>query len=98
MSFSLPFCKRARIRFGDRVETVDPTYRIVDFGLEYQDGTIDSIAVGGNFHHLAEWTGSTDDAATTAQADAVVDTLERGVAVVRAAAAADAAASEATAS
>ncbi len=102
MSFSIPFCKRARIRFADRVETVDPTYRIVDFGLEYTDGTIDSVAVGGNFHHLAQWTGSdaesqAQDAATAAQADAVVETLERGVAVVRAAAAADAA-SEPTAS
>jgi hypothetical protein len=99
MSFSIPFCKRARIRFADRVETVDPTYRIVDFGLEYQDGTIDSVAVGGNFHHLSEWTGnSDDDAAITAQADAMVDTLERGVAVVRAAAAADAATTDPVAS
>lgn len=69
MSFSIPFCKRARIRFADRVETVDPTYRIVDFGLEYTDGTIDSVAVGGNFHHLAEWTGnSSDDAEVDAPA------------------------------
>ncbi len=70
MSFSIPFCKRARIRFADRVETVDPTYRIVDFGLEYTDGTIDSVAVGGNFHHLAEWTGNAGDEGTSSDTPA----------------------------
>ena len=76
MSFSIPFCKRARIRFADRVETVDPTYRIVDFGLEYTDGTIDSVAVGGNFHHLAEWTGNTGDEATPSDTPASEPTAE----------------------
>ena len=46
MYLPIPFCKRARIRFAEPVETVVPTYHIRDFGLEYQDGSIDSIAVG----------------------------------------------------
>lgn len=46
MYISIPFCKRARIRFAEPVETVVPTYHIRDFGLEYQDGSIDSVAMG----------------------------------------------------
>ncbi len=46
MYIRIPFCKRARIRFAEPVQTVVPTYHIRDFGLEYQDGSIDSIAMG----------------------------------------------------
>ena len=60
MSLPIPFCDRARIRLFDKVETVDDTYRIRDVGLEYQDGTIDSIAVGGNFTTLSGWCGLKD--------------------------------------
>lgn len=61
MSLPIPFCDRARLRLFDKVETVDDTYRIRDVGLEYQDGTIDSIAVGGNFTTLSGWCGLKDD-------------------------------------
>ena len=61
MSFPIPFCDRARIRLFDKVETVDDTYRIRDVGFEYQDGSIDSIAVGGNFTSLAGWCGLKDE-------------------------------------
>ena len=46
MYLPIPFCKRARIRFAEPVETVVPSYHIRDFGLEYQDGSIDSVALG----------------------------------------------------
>lgn len=32
------------------VETVDPQYNIVDCGIQYPDGAIDSVVVGGSFH------------------------------------------------
>ena len=46
MYIPIPFCNRARIRFAEPVETVGPSYHIRDFGLEYQDGSIDSVALG----------------------------------------------------
>ena len=42
----------AHLRFFDRVETTDPQYDIVDVGLQYDDGGIDSVAVGGSFYSL----------------------------------------------
>ncbi len=61
MRFKLPFNDRVRVRLFEKVETVDDSYRIVDTGLEYQDGSIDSIAVGGNFTTLSSWCGSDKD-------------------------------------
>ena len=61
MKLPIPFCDRAKIRLFEKVETVDDTYRIVDTGLEYQDGTIDSIAVGGNFTTLSGWCGQKNE-------------------------------------
>ena len=57
MRFKLPFNDRVRVRLFEKVETVDDTYRIVDSGLEYDNGRIDSIAVGGNFTTLSSWCG-----------------------------------------
>ena len=56
MRFNLPFNDRIQVRLLERVETVDAQYDIVDLGLEYNDGTIDSIAVGGSFTSLKRWT------------------------------------------
>ena len=39
------------IRLFERVETVNGTYDIYDVGVEQEDGTIDSIAVGGSFSY-----------------------------------------------
>ena len=57
MRFKLPFNDRVHVRLFEKVETVDDTYRIVDTGLEYDDGSIDSVAVGGNFTSLSSWCG-----------------------------------------
>jgi len=57
MRFKLPFNNRVHVRLFEKVETVDDSYRIVDTGLEYNDGSIDSIAVGGNFSSLSSWCG-----------------------------------------
>ena len=61
MRFKLPFNNRVHVRLFEKVETVDDTYRIVDTGLEYQDGSIDSVAVGGNFSSLSSWCGAKDE-------------------------------------
>ena len=61
MRFKLPFNNRVHVRLFEKVETVDDTYRIVDSGLEYTDGSIDSIAVGGNFSSLSSWCGVNDE-------------------------------------
>ena len=60
MRFPIPFNDRMKVRLFEKVETVDDTYRIVDTGLEYQDGTIVSIAIGGNFTTLSGWCGLKD--------------------------------------
>lgn len=56
MRFKLPFNDRTTVRLFERVETVDAQYDIVDVGLEYDNGRVDSIAVGGSFHSLKKWT------------------------------------------
>jgi len=56
MRFKLPFTDNVTVRICERVETVDPQYDIVDTGLEYATGRIDSIAVGGSFSSLKKWT------------------------------------------
>lgn len=64
MYIPIPFCKRARIRFAEPVETVVPTYHIRDFGLEYQDGSIDSVALGVS---LVDRSASKDDDGTNSR-------------------------------
>ena len=61
MRFKLPFNNRVRVRLFERVETVDAQYDIVDCGLEYKDGSIDSIAVGGSFASLKSWTSPSEN-------------------------------------
>lgn len=56
MRFKLPFNDRTTVRLFERVETVDAQYDIIDVGLEYDSGRIDSIAVGGSFSSLKSWT------------------------------------------
>ena len=56
MRFKLPFNDRTTVRLFERVETTDPQYDIVDCGLEYDNGRIDSVAVGGSFSSLKSWT------------------------------------------
>ena len=56
MRFQLPFNDDITVRLFERVETTDSQYDIVDCGLEYEDGSIDSLAVGGSFSSLKKWT------------------------------------------
>ena len=61
MRFKLPFNNRVHVRLFERVETTDPQYDIVDCGLEYKDGSIDSVAIGGSFTTLKGWTSDTSE-------------------------------------
>ena len=69
MYIPIPFCDRARIRAFNRVETVNPSYDIVDVGLEYKDGSIDSIAVGGSFNTLRRMCSKDSKSDTSASKD-----------------------------
>ena len=44
--------RKTQVRLFDRVATVDDQYDIFDVGLQYEDGGIDSVAVGGSFYSL----------------------------------------------
>jgi len=68
------------IRLFERVETVNGTYDIYDVGVEQEDGTIDSIAVGGSFSYAKSLIKKAEDkkaarkakeAAEAPEADAV---------------------------
>ena len=39
-------------RIFEPVKTEDSQYNIVDLGVQYEDGGIDSLAVGGSFYSL----------------------------------------------
>ena len=49
------------IRALERVETSDTQYDIVDFGVEYGDGSIDSMVVGGSFATLKRLANKADE-------------------------------------
>ena len=53
MRFKIPG-RDTHVRFFEPVKTNTP-YRFVDLGIEYTDGTIDSIAIGGSFASLERW-------------------------------------------
>jgi len=57
------------LRTFDKVETVDRQYNIVDVGIQYEDGDIDSLAVGGSFHSLKRAIGNMNSNADAAATD-----------------------------
>ena len=65
-----------KARIAQFVETEDPQYDIIDFGIQHPDGGIDSLAFGGSFYSLKKAIKSVNDR-TDAQAavtpGAVVD-------------------------
>jgi len=65
MRFKLPFNSNVTVRAFERVKTVDPQYDIIDVGLEYSTGRIDSLAVGGSFSSLKSWTAPKDSSGDT---------------------------------
>lgn len=50
MRFRIPG-QQVCVRLFERVETVDNQYDIFDVGIEQEDGSIDSVVVGGSFSY-----------------------------------------------
>ena len=57
------------LRLFDDVATVDEQYNIVDVGIQYEDGAIDSLAVGGSFHSLKRAVNNMNSNADAAATD-----------------------------
>ena len=67
--FKLPLFKANRqVRLLERVETKDPQYDIFDVGIQHEDGSIDSVVVGGSFASIKRW-ASQDQHVENARAD-----------------------------
>ena len=60
MRFQIPG-KDVRVRLFERVETVDSQYDIFDVGIEQQDGTIDSMVIGGSFSLVKSLAATADE-------------------------------------
>ena len=60
MRFQIPG-KDVRVRLFERVQTVDSQYDIFDVGVEQQDGTIDSLVVGGSFSLVKSLAATADE-------------------------------------
>ena len=60
MRFRIPG-RDVHVRLLERVGTADEQYDIFDTGLEYGDGTIDSIAVGGSFATVKRLAAKADE-------------------------------------
>jgi len=68
MLWSLPGTD-TKIRVFEEVKTEDKQYNVVDCGLEYAEGGIDSIVTGGSFHSLKNLCGQLDKKADEAKAE-----------------------------
>ena len=60
MRFQIPG-QDVRVRLFERVQTVDSQYDIFDVGVEQQDGTIDSLVVGGSFSLVKSLAATADE-------------------------------------
>lgn len=47
MRFKIPG-RNTNVRLFEKVDTTDPQYLIFDVGVEYEDGSIDSLVVPGS--------------------------------------------------
>ena len=68
MLWSLPGTD-TKIRVFEEVKTEDPQYNVVDCGLQYAEGGIDSLVTGGSFHSLKNLCGQLDKKADEAKAE-----------------------------
>ena len=59
MRFRIPG-QSIHVRVMEPVATVDSQYHIYDTGIDYADGTVDSIAVGGAFATLKRLSDEAD--------------------------------------
>tara|TARA_R100001163_G_scaffold35394_1_gene27219 strand:+ start:1377 stop:1643 length:267 start_codon:yes stop_codon:yes gene_type:complete len=67
MRFKLPGMS-VHVRLLEEVATVDDQYHIFDSGLEYEDGSVDSLAVGGAFATAKSWVNDANSKAAKRKA------------------------------
>lgn len=72
MRFKIPG-RDTHVRLFEPVQT-NTNYRFMDLGIEYADGTIDSLAVGGSFASLERWIKEDQEAKAEAAEQSVVIT------------------------
>ena len=73
MRFKVPG-QSVSVRLFERVETVDNQYDIFDVGIEYEDGSIDSLVVpgSGSYKSAKAFVKRIDDKAQTKESIATV--------------------------
>ena len=69
MRFKVPG-QSVSVRLFERVETVDNQYDIFDVGIEQEDGSVDSIVVGGSFSYAKSLCRKADEKADAKKAEA----------------------------
>jgi hypothetical protein len=62
MRFKVPG-QSLSVRLFERVQTVDNQYDIFDVGIEQEDGSVDSIVVGGSFSYAKSLCRKADEQA-----------------------------------
>jgi len=70
MRFQFPGT-RTHVRLFHDVPTNDEQYTVVDCGVEYADGGIDSLAIGGSFYSAEKLIASLNDRALNRTDEAV---------------------------
>ena len=72
MRFKIPG-RDVQVRLVERVATTDPQYDIFDVGLEYSDGSIDSLIVpgSGSYSSAKTWIKTANDKAEADKTAAV---------------------------
>ena len=72
MRFKIPG-RDIQVRLVERVATSDSQYDIFDVGLEYSDGSIDSLVVpgSGSYSSAKNWVKKANDKAEAAKTAAV---------------------------
>ena len=68
MRFKIPG-QDINVRLFERVTTTDSQYDIFDVGVEQEDGSIDSIAVGGSFSYAKSLVRKADEKAAERKAE-----------------------------
>ena len=74
MRFKVPG-RDAYVRILHPVATTDSQYAIYDTGVEQEDGSIDSIAVGGSFSYAKSLIQQADDQAAKAKAETTTEAV-----------------------
>ena len=69
MRFRIPG-RKLKVRLFERVTTEDTQYDVFDLGVEQEDGSIDSIVVGGSFSYAKSLCKAADEKAAEKKPEA----------------------------